>query len=602
MRWLLIFVLITVTGSFTKTFAQMQDAQLAAQYLATGDAQKAVDIYQRLYKGDNDTYYQYYAKCLISLKKFDEAEAITKKMQRKYPNEQEYAIMLGVIYTQKGEAEKAKQTYNAILDKLPADAGAISMLAGQFYQNNNIDYAIKTLEQGRKVLNNEHVFSYELITMYRFKGDKTSMVEEYLNFLATNANALNMAENTMSNIFDSPEDYDMLRSALYKRLQKDPQQTTFVNLLVWDFLQQKDFDQALNQALALNRRTNDDGMSIFDLCQTLLNNQAYEVAERGFQYLVDKGNSNPYYLSAKVELIDTKSRKITSGKYVQADLVELEKAYNDLLTEFGRNAGTAFAMQRLATLEAFKLHKTAEAQKLLEEVVAIPNLRPETLASCKLDLGDVYLINHNKWDAILLYGQVEKDFPNTDMGQDAKFRNAKMAYYTGDFEWAKRELDVLKAATSQLIANDALNLSLLISDNLSADSSGAALKVYARADLLIFAQEPEKAIQTLDSIDVKYPNNALSNDILMAKARIFIQQKNYSDAIPLLKKIYETHPDNLWADDAVFMLGDIYDNQLNDKALAKMYYQKIITDYPGSLWINEARKRFRILRGDQPAS
>jgi tetratricopeptide (TPR) repeat protein len=600
MRWSLILLFLAAFGSYNKAHAQGNDMQLAAQYLATGESQKALDIYSKLYKADNQTYFPFYVKCLISLKKFDDAESVTKKMLRNYPDNRSYVIMLGAIYTQNGNADKAKQLYDAMLDKLPADANIITMLASDFYQNANIDYAIKTIEQGRKVLNDNHLFSYELITLYRFKGDKPALVEEYLNFLATNPEYLNPAENTMSSLFEGPADYDMLKSALYKRLQKAPDQTTYVNLLIWQFLQQKDFDQALNQALALNRRTNDDGGSIFDLCRTLLNNQAYDAAERGYQYLVDKGNNNPYYLPSKIALIDTKSEKITSGKYVEADLLDLEKNYNDLLTEFGRNASTAFAMQRLANLETFKLHKTAEAQKLLEAVIAIPNVRPETLAQCKLDLGDVYLINHDKWDAILLYGQVETDFPNTDIGQDAKFRNAKMAYYTGDFDWARRELDVLKAATSQLIANDALNLSLLISDNLAVDSSGAALKIYARADLLIFAQEPEKAVQTLDSIDVKYPNNALSNDILMAKARILIQQKNYNDAIPLLKAIYEKHPDNLWADDAVFMLGDIYDNQLNDKAQAKTYYQKIITDYPGSLWINEARKRFRILRGDQP--
>ena len=191
-------------------------------------------------------------------------------------------------------------------------------------------------------------------------------------------------------------------------------------------------------------------------------------------------------------------------------------------------------------------------------------------------------------------------YPNTTIGQDAKFRNAKLAYYTGDFTWAKGQLDVLKAATSQLIANDALNLSLLITDNLVADTSGSALKMYARADLQIFAEQPEKAVQILDSIDVKYPNNSLSDDILMAKARILIQQKDYTNAIIPLKKIVDEHPFNLWADDAVFMLGDIYENRLNNKDQARIYYQKIITNYPGSLWINEARRRFRLLRGDKP--
>jgi len=143
---------------------------------------------------------------------------------------------------------------------------------------------------------------------------------------------------------------------------------------------------------------------------------------------------------------------------------------------------------------------------------------------------------------------------------------------------------------------------LLINDNTAADSAGNALKIYARADLLIFAGQPEKALMTLDSIDKKFPGNSLSDDILMAKSRIFIQQKNYNDAVPLLKKIYNDHPTELWSDDAVFMLGDIYENHLDDKTNAKTWYQKIITDYPGSLWINEARKRFRLLRGDKADS
>ena len=257
-------------------------------------------------------------------------------------------------------------------------------------------------------------------------------------------------------------------------------------------------------------------------------------------------------------------------------------------------------MQRLANLEAFKLHKLPEAQKLLEEAISVPNVKPGMQASCKLDLGDVYLLNGQRWEATLAYEQVETANRNTNIGQDAKYRDARLAYYTGAFTWAKGQMDVLKAATSQLIANDALNLSLLISDNLQADTAGNALKMYARADQQIFAEQPDKALIILDSINVKYPDNSLNDDILMSKASILIQQKNFADAIAPLKKIVEEHPNDLWADDAVFMLGDLYENKLNNKEQAKIYYQKIITDYAGSLWINEARKRFRLLRGDKP--
>ncbi|WP_419788817.1 tetratricopeptide repeat protein [Mucilaginibacter sp. X4EP1] len=596
-RFLMIFFIASVCCS--KLFAQNTDLQLAKQFAANGEQQKALDIYQKLYKQNNEDYFSPYFSSLLSAKKFDDAISIAKKMIHKHPEDHQYVIILGTAYIQQGDMDKANVLYDELLKNLPPDQNEIAMLAAQFYQNTNIDYAIKIFQQGRKLLHNDNLFSYELINLYRYKRDKVALTEEYLNFLPSNPSFINQAENAFSTIYEGGADYDILKIELLKRIQKDPQQSLYVELLTWQFLQQKEFDQAMNQALALSRRQNDDGNGIFELCRTLISNEAYDAAIRGYEYLVSKGKDHDLYIPAKIELINTKNLRITSGKYTNEDLLSLEKDYNDLLNEFGKNSNTAFAMQKLANLQTFKLHKLNDAQKLLEETLNIPGIKSILLANCKLDLGDVLLLNNQPWDATLLYSQVEKDYPNSSVGQDAKYRNAKLAYYTGDFTWAKGQLDVLKAATTQLIANDALNLSLLISDNIKDDTSGAALKMYARADLQIFAEMPEKAVKTLDSIDAKFPGNSLADDILMAKARLLIQQKDYAGAVILLKKIADEHSFSLWADDAVFMLGDIYENQLADKEQAKAYYQKIITDYAGSLWINEARKRFRILRGDK---
>jgi len=584
----------------TLVFAQVDDFALARQFAANGEQQKAFELYQKLYKQDNETYFPFYINTLLALKKFDEAESLTKKLLRKHPAEYRYPITLGRIYTQQGDVDKANQVYDELIKNLPADAAVINNLASQFYQAENADYAIRIFLQGRKLLNNDKLYSFELLSLYRFKRDKNSLVEEYLNFLPDNPSFITQAETTFSSVFEGAADYDVLKTALFRHIQKDPQQTIFVDLLTWQFMQQKEYDQALNQALALSRRQNDDGNSIYELCQTLIADEAYDAAIRGYQYIIDKGKGQPLYVPAKIELINTKNLLVTTGKYTQADLLSLEKDYNDLLAEFGKTASTIFAMQRLAKLEAFKLHKLTDAQKLLEDAIAIPDIKAGPLASCKLDLGDVYMLNGQRWEATLLYEQVETNHPGTAIAQEAKLRDARLAYYFGDFKWAKGQLDVLKAATSELIANDALNLSLVITDNLAVDTAGAALKMYARADLQIFAEQPEKAVTILDSIDVRYPGNNLSDDILIDKARILIQQKDFSAAIVPLKKIVDEHPFNLWADDAVFMLGDLYENKLNNKDQAKIYYQKIISDYPGSLWINEARKRFRVLRGDKP--
>ncbi len=588
---------VLLLSYFFSAVAQSDDLLLARQYLASGEKEKASQLYQKLYKQDNEAYFKAYCYSLISLKKLDEAENLTKKTLKKHPDNVEYAITLGSIYTEKGELQKAEAAYKEILKNLPADEAQISNIANQFYQAGNTDYTVKVFLQGRALLHNEQLFAIPLISMYRFRHEKMPMANEYLNILTTNPDYLYQAQNNLSNMFEGSADYDVLKNLLLQKIQKNPQATVFTQLLTWQYLQQKEYDLALNQMIALSKRQKDNGEQVYQLCQTFVSNDAFDAAIRGYDFIISKGKQD-YYIPARIELLNTKNLKITSGKYQPQDLISLEKDYEDLLSEFGRNSNTAFAMQKLARLQAFKLHKAADAEKLLEQAVQVPGIQPKILADCKMDLGDVYLLTNKPWEATLLYSQVEKAFPNTNIAQEAKYRNAKLAYFTGDFAWAKAQVDVLKAATSQLIANDALNLSLLITDNTTFDTTGNALKMYARADFLIYKEQNDRAMKTLDSINQVYPGNTLADDILMAKAKIFIQQKQYPLAIPFLQKIADEHPNDLWADDAVFMMADLYENRLDNKNKAQVLYQKIITDYPSSLWINEARKKFRALRGD----
>lgn len=582
--------------------AQSDDLLLARQYTASGEKEKASQLYQKLFKQDNETYFKAYSYSLISLKKLDDAEALAKKMVKKHPGNADYSITLGSIYTEKGELPKADLVYKEILKNLPTDEGQINMIANQFYQAGNTDYTIKTFLQGRALLHNEQAFAMQLINMYRFRREKILMAAEYLNFLTFNPDYLYQAQNNISSQFEGPADYEVFKGLLLDKIQKNPQALVFTQLLTWQYLQQKEYELALNQMIALSKRQKDNGEQVFQLCQTLNSNEAYDAAIRGYEFIIGKGKEQEYYIPSRIEILNTKNLRVTSGKYQQQDLVSLEKDYQDLLNEFGRSNSTAFAMQKLAKLQAFKLHKTQEAEKLLEQTILIPGLRPNLLADCKMDLGDIYLLNNQPWEATLVYSQVEKAFPNTNTAQEAKYRNARLSYFTGDFDYAKAQLFILKAATSQLIANDALNLSLLITDNTAFDSTGNALKMYARADFLIYKEQTDRAMITLDSIDKVYPTNTLTDDILIAKARIFIRQKQYATAVTSLQKIVDEHPAELWADDAIYMMADLYENRLNDKAKAQILYQKIITGYPSSLWISEARKKFRILRGDQQPS
>ena len=599
MKKVILLLILFISSAGLKAQLSSEEA-LAMQYFQSGDFEKAALLYEKLFnRTKNSSYYDPYINSLLKLKQFTEAEKLSRSLLKSNPGNFTYSVDIGRIYQEKGEQEKASEWFNTLIRTMPANEFAIKDLAITFYRAEAYDFSVKAFITGRKLLNKDNAFTYDLLSLYRFRKDKIMLIQEYINLLSTNPEALPQAQNVLGNILESKDDFDMLRSSILRRLQKEPQSIVMTEFLTWQFIQQKDFDMALRQTLALDRRLKEDGSRVFELSRLLVSNQAFDQAIESLNYLVSKGASGRYYLPAKIDLLNVKTRQLTSLKFSKEDLITIENDFNSLLSEFGRSSGTAFAIRQLANLQAYYLEKPAVAAQQLQKLLELPGLPPHIIGQTKSELGDIYILIGEVWEAALLYGQIEKAYANEPLGQEARFKNSKLAYYQGDFVWAKAQLDVLKGSTSQLIANDALNLSLLISDNLQSENDTAALKKYADADLMIFKNRSDKALLILDSINVLYPGNSLADDILMAKSKIFIKNNTLNQAIDQLMGIIENYPSELWGDDAVFILADIYETRLNQPVKALELYQKIITDFPGSLFVIEARKRFRKLRGDK---
>ena len=576
---------------------------LALQYYQNGEFDKAALIFEKLYKRGNNVqqYYDQYLSSLIKLKRYADAEKVVKQMMKSFPDNFNYQIDYGRLLQEQGQQEKADALYSSAIKNLPANEFAIRDLSIAFYRANSYDLSVKVLVAGRRLLKNDRAFAFDLIALYRFQKNKTMLVQEYLDLLSEPAfelQVLNQAKNTFSDIFESGDDFNILKMALLRRLQKDPGNTAYTDLLAWQYLQQKEYSLALKQVIALDKRLKEEGDRVFELSMMFISDKAYNPAIEGLEYLLGKGNTNQYYIPAKIQILNTKSKLLTEGKYTAQQLMQLEKEYVSMLDEFGRNRNTIFATRQLANLQAYYLHKLDAATEVLEAALKTPNLPPSVIAQLKLELGDLYVLSGEVWEAALVYGQVEKASANEPSGQEAKFRGAKLSYYQGEFTWAKAQLDVLKSSTSNLIANDALNLSLLIQENTNTPADTNALKKYAYADMLIFKNKPDEALKVLDSIHRLFPGNSLEDDILMSKARIYLKTDQIQDAVRQLQSIVDNYGGDLWADDALFTLGDIYETKLKEPETAKAYFQKIITDMPGSLHVAEARKRFRTLRGD----
>jgi hypothetical protein len=330
-----------------------------------------------------------------------------------------------------------------------------------------------------------------------------------------------------------------------------------------------------------------------------MSNQDYKVANEAFSYIIKKGPMHPYYTESLTNMLRAKFLTITGGfGYQQKDLEELNKEYSTALDELGRNARTVLLMRDQAHLQAFYLNQLDEAMTLLEDAIAIPNIGEQTKASLKLELGDIYLFEGEAWDASLLYSQVEKAFKNDPIGHEAKYRNAKLSYYIGEFNWSKAQLDVLKAATSKLIANDAMELSLLIGDNMDPDSTYTGLSYFSRAELYIYRGQDDRALATLDSIGKLSLTHPLDDNVLYTEAEIFIRKKDYAKADTLLAMIVTNYKTDILADNALFRRAQLQEEAIKDKEKSMQLYQQLLVDFPGSLFTTEARKRYRYLRGD----
>lgn len=604
MRSILLLIFLLLAGSVVSLAQPGQtNAELANQYFSSGEFEKAVVYFEKFYEQDAFNGYAGYLQCLLKIKDFDKAEKLIKKQQRKFPQDPSIKIDLGSLYEAEEQPEKAAKVYNDAIKNLPPDINQVNLLGNAFTRRQLSDYSVQTYLQGRKVLKGAYPFSFELAEAYAQLGKFPEMVTEYIDMLDFNPgylpNIQTILQNKIANDLSGGLS-DLVRQTLLRKIQKNPNETNYGELLLWLFMQEKDFESAFIQAKGLDKRLGESGDRILSLGRTCVSNLDYSTAEKCFQYVVDKGPESMNYVTGKMELINTMNARITSsGSYTQSDLLRLEQDYTSALAELGKTIATAPLVRGFAHLQAFYLYNTEAAIGLLNETIEMPNLKSQFKAECKLELADIYVFKGEVWDAALLYGQVDKDFKNDALGREAKYRNARLSYYLGEFDWAKDQLNVLKAATSQLISNDALSLALLITDNTNLDTTTEALLMYSRADLLDFQNKDSLAMLALDSIITVFPGHTLSDEVLFKKAQILKIKGRYTEAATLLQEITDKYGEDILADDALYQLGLLFEERLSDKEKAKTLYETLLTKYPGSLFVVDARKRFRALRGDK---
>jgi len=597
-----IFILFVIFTFSIPSFSQTDYFKLGKEYYNNGDFEKAAATYSEVIKKEENLpkVYETYLSTLYKLKNYTEAERIIKKMiKMTAPDNYVYRIDYALFYKQQKLTDKAEKEFSSFVSTIQKNSTAVDISGSYLQKLTEYTWAKQLYVQARKNFD-RYAYCFQLSTIYNRLGETDNMLDELLNYLSQHPNEIEQIQNTFQNELETDEQFSAFESKVYERINKDPSQLIYNQLLLWLNVQRKNFSKAFIQAKAIDKRNRETGTQVMEVGNIALENKDYKAAAMCYQYIADTYKDAYSYSIAKRMLIQTQEEEIKNTYPVEKQkIIGLIIDYNQLLKENGRNAYTLESLRNMALLNAFYLDKKDTAVIILKSLIENPYTENRLRGNAKIDLGDIYLLTGEPWESTLLYSQVEKDFKEDQLGHEAKLRNAKLYYYKGEFVLAQEQLDVLKLATTREISNDAIQMSVFITENSGLDSTTDALRDYSAIELLIFQRKYDEALAASNMLLMAYPHHELTDDVYWLKATILRQAGKPTEALEMLKKISSGYAEDLLGDDALFTSAQIYQYDLKNSAKAMETYQAFLVKYTNSVYVVEARKQFRILRGDK---
>jgi len=590
-------VLIVFLAFIACTFSlKAQDINLAKNYLNRGEYAKAESVFKRLYqqRNTNFTFLEGLVESLQEQEKYDEAQTFLKDFQNRVRNYPMVYIDLGRNYEFQGDSEKAQDFYEQAIAIVKDNPGYTLQTGRKFQKYNLLDQAAETYEAALELKSNAN-YILALARVYGEQRKLDKMFSTFLDLILENPRYRYAVNQSFSEYISSEPDHEanvILRRLLLKRLQEDPD-ILYNEFLSWLFIMENDFEKAFVQEKAIYHRSEDKSLSGFmQLAEIAEEKDDFDIAEEILNYAVENAHTTAQEIRVYNALLQVRVKQASPKNYVK-----IKNEFENILEEYGRSSSTLEIQLQYAKFLAFKLSDSEEAKNLLRNLLKqqISNFEE---ARVKMQLADILTAEKNFNQALIFYSQIKSLVKNTPLAQEALFKVAQTSYYKGDFDWAQTQLKVLKQSTSDLTANDAMALNLLIEDNFSMDSTQTALKLFAKADLMILQEKDKEALEILEEILTQHEGEKIEDEALLRSAKLYEKAGNYDKAEQAYLKIIRDFGDDILADDAYYYLAELYRTKLNNPEEAMEHYKKIIFDHADSIFFVDARKKFRQLRGD----
>jgi tetratricopeptide (TPR) repeat protein len=602
-NYFLFFALICSISCLTQTDS---DTKLAQHYYQNGEFDKATTYYKKIYASNHSKLvFNRYLECLMQVKDYNSAEKTIKNQISLNKKDLLVQLQLGDFYETIEETNKAKKTYNEVINFSDISPTTTTEVFKFFIKKNRLDLAREVLDNGNKAMPN---FPFQLLyaDLYFAMDNKTKVLDAYIDLLEQYPEYKEAIQLGMESKFDFSEDEEdmkLLKKTFLEKIQRQNSRFEFTEMLIWIFLQNKNFSAAFIQVTSLDKRLQAMGLRVMEFGKLAVENESFEIGRKCFHYVLDLGKEYPYYYDAENALLNTRYIEITQHSiYTKEELEETLKEYKSVIDRNANSRKSINLIIEYTKIMAFYAGNKTDAIEFLEQFINTVGLSSLQQASVKMLLADIYVLSARIWDASILYMQIDNDFKFDVIGNEAKYKNARVFYFDGEFDYAQSQLNVLKESTSKLIANDAMQLSVAITDNFGLDSNYQAMIWFATAELFIEQNQIDSAFRLFDSIQVNYPFHSLNDELLFKKGQAMEREKKWNQAIAFYEKIAAKYSMDILADDAVFRLAKINELFMKDKEKALSYYKEILFKYPGSLYSDESRKKVRELRGDKVIS
>lgn len=588
---------------FCNSYAQKGGLPLADEYYKQNEYEKAASIYINFTDNleNSKKIFSNYVNCLKELKKYAELEKFYKKIIKWEPGNIFVRTDLALFYFSQNDKSNGQKIIDKLILNTRQNLDYVIPTADYFLKNGLIIEAKAIYVAARKNLKSEQYFTLEMAQIHKSLNETDEMINELVRTLVMNQADKEFLKSKFQDFIVTDTEFEKFETNVFARIQSDPTQTLYNELLIWIYTQQKKFDRAFIQAKALDRLLKTQGSKLLELGKIAYENKDYEACIEIFEYLTSEYSNSPYYAQASKLKIQAKEELIKS-KYpiAREQIYALINDYKQISSNLPKSKEVLEMNRNMALLYGFYLNSIDTAIILLDNIIKSPWADIQILAKSKLDLGDMYILKNEPWESTLLYSQVEKLQKDQPLGNEAKLKNAKLSYFTGQFEFAKEHLDVLKLATHREIANDAIDLSLFIQDHTTAeqDSNFTNLKEYANIELLIFQNKFYEALTKSEILAKNAKGSSLEEEIYFLQSKIYLRINEIDKSIEKLSALSDKFKYGIYGDDAAFMLANITEEKLRNKEKAIELYNNFLVNYKASIFIAEARKRLRQLRGD----